>query len=189
MATSFSDSNTGSRAAGPGWASALGVVAIVLGVFLTAYQANEWMKHPVMVGNMPANGQMPEADCPEEELEEEGLSLAECEYMVAHVKGIALSTPDWFPGVMTWLAFAGTVLAFASVLVGGALVNYNPLASGAAVLVFGGLVLVDAGFFAASLNAGPILREVYLWQYMLWLLIHMLMVVGVIAGRHSEADV
>jgi hypothetical protein len=45
----------------------------------------------------PSSGEMPAADCLAEELEEEGLSLAECEHMVATVKGIALSAPDWFP--------------------------------------------------------------------------------------------
>ena len=37
---------------------------------------------------------MPEPDCPEEELEEEGISVAECEYLIQHVRGIALSAPD-----------------------------------------------------------------------------------------------
>lgn len=186
MATSYSENHSGSVSRGPAWASALGVVAIVLGVFLTGFHGNEWMKQSVMVNSMPAE-QMPAADCPEEELEEEGITLAECEYMVEHVWGLGLSTPDWFPGTMMWLAFVGTVLAFISIIVGGALVNYSPAASTAALLVFGALTLIDALQFATAVNAGPILREMYLWHILLWFVIHLMMTVGVIAGRHSDA--
>lgn len=186
MATSFSDNSSNRR--GPAWASVLGVVAIVLGVFLTAYQGTEWMKQMVIAEHMPADGQLPPAECPEEELEEEGLTIAECEYMVEHVKGIAMSMPDWFPTVQTWLAFAGTVLAFLSIIIGGALVNYKPAAAGAAVLVFAGLTAVDVAQFAAVVNTGPILRDIYLWNILLWFLLHLMLLCGAIAGQHSEAD-
>lgn len=189
MATSYSDSYSNSASHGPGWASALGVVAIVLGVFLTGYHGNELMKQAVTVNAMPASGQLPAADCPPEELEEEGLTLAECEYLVAHVEGIALSTPDWFPSVQMWLALAGTIFAFVSIIVGGALVNYKASAVTAAMLVFAALTLVDVAQFAAVVNTGPLLRDIYLWNILLWFLIHIMMTVGAIAGRHSEAEV
>jgi len=183
MATSYSDNLTGSR--GPAWASAIGVVAIVLGVFFTTTQANEWMKQYVMVDSMPAS--KPAADCPEEELEEEDLSLAECEYLVDHVWGLGLSTPDWFPGTMMLLTALGTIVGFASIVIGGALVNYKAWASSVAVLIFVALLLIDAGQFMTVVNAGPIVREVYLWDILLWSFIHLLLVTGVIAGRHGEA--
>ena len=189
MAISNSHNPSGTGAQGPAWASALGVIAIVLGVFLTAYHGNELMKQAVLVNAMPASGEMPAADCPEDELEEEGLSLAECEYMVDHVRGIFLSMPEWFPSVQMALAATGAVLAFLSIIIGGALVNYSRAASVAAVLVFGGLTLVDAAQFAVVVNTGPILRDVYLWSILLWLTIHLMMTVGVIAGRHSEAGI
>jgi hypothetical protein len=66
----------------------------------------------------PSSGEMPAADCPAEELEEEGLSLAECEHMVATVKGIALSAPDWFPNFQMVLSGIGTASAFLSTIVG-----------------------------------------------------------------------
>lgn len=171
----------------PAWASALGVVAIVLGVFLTAYHGNEWMKNPVLTVAMPESGELPPAVCPEEELEEEGLTLAECEYMVNHVEGLMMSMPDWFPGAMMWLAVFGTGLAFASVIVGGALVNYSAGAVKAAIWVFGGLVVIDLLQFIVVVNAGPILRGQYLWHIVLWLLIHLMMMTGVLAGRDNEA--
>ncbi|MDZ7736936.1 MAG: hypothetical protein U5P41_13200 [Gammaproteobacteria bacterium] len=185
MAT-LSHSTTGSSAFGPAWASSLGVIVIVLGVFLTAMHGTEWMKQYVMVNNMPAK-EMPAADCPEEELEEEGISLAECEYMVEHVWGLGLSTPDWFPGVQMGLSLIGTLLAFLSIIIGGALVNYKSWALPAAVAVFGGLIAIDALQFMAVVNAGPIIRGMYLWSILLWLIIHLLMMTGVFAGRHAES--
>lgn len=184
MATS-PHSTTGPSAIGPAWASSLGVIAIVLGVFLTAMHGTELMKQYVIVDNMPA--QMPAADCPAEELEEEGISVGECEYMVEHVWGLGLSTPDWFPGIQMTLSLLGTLLAFLSIVIGGALVNYKSWAVPAAIAVFGGLTLVDAIQFMAVVNSGPIIRELYLSGILLWLIIHLLMMTGIIAGRHIES--
>lgn len=172
----------------PAWASILGVVAIMLGVFLTAVHSNEVMKQAVIVDNMPASGVMPEADCPADELEEEGISVAECEYLIDHVKGVALSAPDWFPNAQMTLAGIGALLAFASIIIGGALVNYAPWASKAALVVFGGLAAIDLLQFAVVVNTGPTLREVYLGSTLLWFILHLMLVVGALAGRHSEAE-
>lgn len=172
----------------PSWASILGVVAIMLGVFLTAVHGNEAMKQSVIVNNMPASGVMPEADCPEEELEEEGITVAECEYLIDHVAGIALSAPDWFPAAQVTLSGIGAVLAFISIIIGGALVNYTPWASKAAVTVFGGLAAVDLLQFAVVVNTGPTLREMYLGGILLWFILHLMLVVGALAGRHTEAE-
>lgn len=173
----------------PAWASILGVVAIVLGVFLTAVHANEVMKQAIIVEHMPVSGVMPEADCPPEELEEEGISVAECEYLIEHVKGVALSAPDWFPGTQMTLAGIGAILAFLSIIIGGALVNYTPAASIAAVVVFSGLAAIDLLQFAAVVNTGPTLREVYLGGILLWFILHLLLLVGAIAGRQTQENV
>ncbi|KGM06826.1 hypothetical protein LP43_1318 [Methylophaga thiooxydans] len=172
----------------PAWASILGVIAIMLGVFLTAVHANEAMKQAVIVEHMPASGVMPEADCPPEELEEEGISVAECEYLIEHVKGMALSAPDWFPSAQMTLAGIGALLAFISIIIGGALVNYTPSASVAAVAVFSGLAIIDLLQFAAVVNTGPTLREVYLGGILLWFVLHLMLLVGAIAGRHTQAN-
>lgn len=172
----------------PHWASILGVVAIMLGVFLTAVHGNEVMKQVVITNNMPADGVMPEPDCPEEELEEEGISVAECEYLIQHVRGIALSAPDWFPSAQITLSAIGTVLAFGSIIIGGALVNYTPWASKAALVVFGGLAAIDLLQFAVVVNTGPTLRDVYLGGILLWFILHLMLVTGTLAGRHTEAE-
>ena len=85
------------------------------------------------------------------------------------------------------LATIGTILAFASVIIGGALVNYTSWSSTAAIVVFAGLAIVDLLQFATVVNAGPILRAMYLWSILLWFLLHLMLLVGALAGRHTEA--
>ncbi|MGH8610074.1 MAG: hypothetical protein ACREX9_22495 [Gammaproteobacteria bacterium] len=177
---------TSSRSAGPAWASWLGIIAVVLGIFLTAAHGNELMKQAVITQSTPAGDQFPAADCPEDELEEEGLSLAECEHMVAKIQGVILSTPGWFPGFQMALASAGITMAFLSIVVGAALVDYRSYAPVAAVLVFGALTAIDVVGFMAVVNTGPILREMFLWNILLWFFIHLMMTVGAAAGRHNE---
>jgi hypothetical protein len=171
-------SNDLNNSSTPNWASILGVVAIMLGVFLTAMHGTELMKQSVMTSNMPASGEMPAADCPLGELDEEGITLEQCEFLVDYVQGVAQATPEGFPE---------TILAFASVIIGGALVNYTSWSSTAAVVVFAGLAIVDLLQFATVVNAGPILRGMYLWSILLWFLLHLMLLVGALAGRHTEA--
>jgi hypothetical protein len=187
MATSFPDYATGPQSEGPAWASWLGAITIVFGIFLTAYHGNEWMKQAVISQSMPASGEMPAADCPPEELEEEGLTLAECEHMVANVKGIALSAPGWFSGFQMVLSGIGTAIAFLSIIVGAALVNYRSRAPTVALLTFAALIAIDVISFIATVNAGPILRQIYLWNILLWFFIHLIMIAGVVAGRRGES--
>jgi len=170
------------------WHGVLGIVAIVLGVFLCAFHANEWLKQTVLTGAMPEGAEFSAAavECPPAELEEEGLSAAECVYMVEHVRGLFLSMPDWFPSAMQWLAGIGALLAFLSVILGGALVNNHPAAETAAVPLFAALALVDLLQFMAVVNAGPIIRDIYLWGVLLWFLLHLMMTKGAIAGRQSH---
>ena len=81
-------SNDLNNSSTPNWASILGVVAIMLGVFLTAMHGTELMKQSVMTSNMPASGEMPAADCPLGELDEEGITLEQCEFLVDYVQGV-----------------------------------------------------------------------------------------------------
>ncbi|MGH8594804.1 MAG: hypothetical protein ACREV3_13430 [Gammaproteobacteria bacterium] len=177
---------TNSRSAGPAWASCLGIIAVVLGIVLTAVHGNELMKQAVITQSTPAGDQFPAADCPEDELEEEGLSLAECEHMVAKIQGIILSTPGWFPGFQMALAAVGIIMASLSIVVGAALVDYRSWAPAAALLTFGALTAIDVIGFVAVVTTGPILREMYLWNILLWFFIHLMMTVGAVAGRHNE---
>jgi hypothetical protein len=170
----------------PAWASALGVVAIVLGVFLTATHANEWMKQSVVAGLAPPSEILPTAVCPEKELADEDLSLVECEQMVARLEGVIQATPDWFVAAQTALAALGALIAFGSIVVGAALVSFRPWAPLAAIVAFGALLLIDVGGALAALSAGPIVREIYLWDALLWVLIHLMMTIGAVIGWRGE---
>lgn len=187
MEISTSGDTMNRQAASPAWASWVGIVAIVLGVLQTAEHGNEWMKQIVITQSTPAGGQVPPAECPKDELIEEGLSLAECRQMVANVRNFVLSAPLWFATFQATLAAVGTIVAFISIIIGAALVNYRSWAPAAAILTFAALTAIDLTGFIGALNTGPTLRDIYLWDLLLWLSIHLMMTVGVIAGRASQA--
>jgi hypothetical protein len=170
----------------PDWASRLGIIALLLGVLLAAWQANEWMKLAI-VGTPPYTiATMPEPDCEEDELEEEDLSLEECRQLAFAVHDIIISSPDWFKAFHMTVSGAGTFLALFSVFVGIALVDYRSWAASLAVLVFGALAVLDVVSFTGVVNSGPLIRQMYLWNILLWLFIHLAMAVGAFACRQNE---
>jgi hypothetical protein len=170
----------------PDWASRLGVIAILLGILLAAWQANEWLKL-VIVGEPPYTvATMPEPDCDEHELAEEGLSLAECHQLAYVVHDISISAPAWFKSFHIAVSAAGMALALLSVAVGIALVEYRRWAPAAAVTVFGALAVVDIVAFTGVVNTGPLIRQMYLWTILLWFFIHLAMAVGAVVGREEQ---
>lgn len=170
----------------PAWASCLGVVAVVLGILLTAMHANEWMKQGVLAQVTPASKILPAARCPADELEEEGLSAAECEYMVSRLEGLIQVTPQWFAETQTALASIGTLVGFVSIIMGAALVDFRKWAPHAAMITFGVLLAIDVIGFVAAVNTGPVTREIYLWNAVVWAAVHMMMIVGAVSGWRYE---
>lgn len=126
------------------------------------------------------------ADCRKDEAEQEGVSVAECELMVANVKIMIASRPKWFRGVQMGLTFLGTLVAFGSILIGVALIDYRRWAPRAAVITFATLLALDCIDFMAAFYTGPLLRALYLWNILLWFSIHLSMTLGAVAGRHAE---
>src|SRR5690606_15708211 len=181
--TSVTDSTAG---AGRAWRSWLGVVAVGRGVLRSAGHGGEWMKERVILNATPADGRFPAAECPEDGLIEEGLSVAECEQMVSNVRSYVVSAPAWFPRAQSWLAGVGTLLALLSIGVGVALVDRRTWAPAAAVAVFGALTLVDGAGFVAAGNSGPCPRDVFLWDVLLWFFVQPMMTVGGAGGRAAE---
>lgn len=170
----------------PDWASRLGVVAILLGVLLTAWHGNEWMKISI-VGTPPYSiATMPEPDCDEDEIIEEGLTLEECHQLAFAVQDISISSPDWFKSFHIAVSVTGTLLALLSIVVGIALVDFRSWAPGAAFIVFGGFSLLDVVSFTGVVNTGPLLRQMYLWTILLWFFIHLALAVAAIVGRQDE---
>jgi hypothetical protein len=170
----------------PDWASRLGVIAVLLGILLAASQANEWLKISI-VGSPPYTvATMPEPDCDEDELVEEGLSPAECHQLAYAVHDISISAPGWFRSFHMTVSVVGMVLALLSVVIGVALVDYRPWAGAAAVSVFGALAVVDVVAFTGIVNTGPMIRQMYLWNILLWFFIHLAMATGAIVGRQDD---
>jgi cytochrome b561 len=137
-----------------------------------ALEGNEWMRQLVIETMTPADLTLPAAECPEDELEEEGLSLAECEQLVADIRSYVVSRPDWFAPVQATLAALGTLLAIASILCGAALVLGHGIGTRQGVVIFSALAVVDALHFVAAQQAGPILRGTHLAPALLWFSIH-----------------
>lgn len=170
----------------PGWASRLGVVAILLGILLTAWHANEWLKIAV-VGAPPFTiATMPQPDCEEDELEEEGLTLEECRQLAFTVQDISISSPGWFMAFHMAVSVAGTLLALASVFVGIALIDARRWAASIAVFVFGALAVLDVVSFTGVVNSGPLIRQMYLWSILVWFFVHLAMLIGSVVGRENE---
>jgi heme A synthase len=170
----------------PAWASRLGVVAIVLGILLAAWHANEWLKLAI-VGTPPYTiATMPEPDCEEDELVEEGLSLEECRQLAWAVHDISISSPEWFKAFHISVSAAGTLLALFSIFAGIALVDYRPWSVSLAFLTFGALAVVDAVSFTGVVNSGPLIRQMYLWSILLWFFIHLVLAVSAAAARYGE---
>lgn len=167
----------------------MGAVAITFGVLLAAAHGNEWMKQIVIVHSTPVGNQVAQPECPEDELIEEGLSLAECEQLVHNVRNLLVSAPAWFPRFQATLAATGLVAALVSILIGTALVDYRSWAPAAGIVTFGALATIDLIGFVGVLNTGPISRDLYLWNLLLWFFIHLVMTVGVVAGRNSQHEV
>jgi cytochrome b561 len=174
------------RADGPAWMSWLGVAVILLGILFTAHEANEWMRQVVIDHATPASLELPSADCRADELEEEGLSLAECQQMVEEIKSYVVSRPAWFAGVQSWLSALGTLIALATVVCGAMLANYRMPAARIGAVLFTLLAAVDAGHFIAAQQAGPILRSIHLPVSLQWFAIHMAVAMAFfVAGRQS----
>ncbi|MDG1987952.1 MAG: hypothetical protein P8J18_08235 [Halieaceae bacterium] len=168
----------------PTWAVWLGAIAVIFGVLQTAVYSNEWMTQKVISEDITAMQSTP--DCPEDELLEEDISLAECELMAAKVNIMIVSRPSWFRDFQMCISLLGGIIAFASIFVGAALVEYRNWAPTGAVVTFTVLLVINTVEFAAATHAGPLLRATYLWNITLWFFIHLIMTSAALAGHHKK---
>ncbi|HKK15832.1 MAG TPA: hypothetical protein VJ981_03935 [Gammaproteobacteria bacterium] len=171
----------------PFWASWIGILAIIFGIFLTAVHGTEVLSHVVYAPDTAAVHDIP-IDCKEDELDEEGISLEECRLMGTTVKNVILSSPDWFRSFYIGLTTLGTIVAVFSVFIGIALVDYRSWIIKPAILTFGALLAIDVTAFLAVVNTGPLLRAMYLGDILLWALIHLIMTAALMAGYHQSEN-
>lgn len=173
----------------PLWASWLGIIIIVMGVYLSASHGNQLLKYWVLDGVPSVEMAEYTYKCPEDELEEEGITLEMCMQKTVNVDTILLSIPDWFRDFQIPLMLIGTIVAFSSIFVGVALIEYRAIAPLAATFVIGALLLVDIAGFMAVVITGPLTRQLYLWDILLWCFIHAILLSAIIAGRHESRSI
>lgn len=157
----------------------LAVLSILFGVLFFASNSNELLKQGVLSAEAYAALQG-EADCRADELEEEGLSLRECELMLVQIEIALESSPDWFRSTQKTLSGIGIATALLSIALSlslGSNSNYG-LTMRIMVWVLGGLVVLDSAMFVAASQTGPLLRAQYLWPILLWFFIHLSLVLG-----------
>jgi hypothetical protein len=169
---------------GPAWTTCLGIIAVLFGTLYTAVQGNELLLQAVIAPGTAAVQNVP-IECRKDEAEQEGVSVAECELMVANVRIMIESRPGWFRGVQMGLALTGALVAFGSIFVGVALVDVRRWAPGLAVATFATLLVLDGAGLAAALYTGPLLRAIYLPSILLWISIHLCLTVGAAVGRQA----
>jgi hypothetical protein len=154
------------------WRSWLGTLTILFGILLFASHANELMTQVVIApGTAADTGTV--ADCRPDELEEEGLSLEECQLMVTSVQIRLASQSTWFRSTQIILASIGTIAAVFSIMIGIALVGSKAQAIKPAVFIFALLVIIDLASFIAASSSGPLLRAIYLEKLLLWFFLHL----------------
>jgi hypothetical protein len=154
----------------------LAVLTILFGVLFFASSSNELLKQAVLTADFSVLQQ--EADCRADELEEEGLSLRECELMLVQVEIFLASSPNWFRSVQQTFSVIGIAASLASIGLALSLDSRRGFPIRALVWVLSGLVVLDSGMFVVALQTGPLLRAQYLWPLILWFFIHLCLVLG-----------
>jgi hypothetical protein len=157
----------------------LTVLSILFGLLFFASNSNELLKQEVLTAAAFAALQQ-QVDCRADELEEEGLSLRECELMLVQGEIALESSPDWFRSVQQILSGIGLAATLASIGLALSLGSGsdNRFALKILVWVLGGLVVLDSAMFVASLQTGPLLRAQYLWPLLMWFFIHLSLALG-----------
>lgn len=166
----------------------LAVVMMLFGLLLLASHGNELLKQAVISPGSSAEIGIA-ANCRADELEEEQLSLEECQLMVSNVRIILISSPDWFRPYQLALSSVGIAATLLSLVTAFSLINRSSPTLRLARLSISLLLLVDVAGFVAAVNIGPMLRAQYLWPLLLWISIHLCMLVAVIRfAQQVETD-
>ncbi|MDX1518709.1 MAG: hypothetical protein R3318_01210 [Gammaproteobacteria bacterium] len=171
------------------WASGLGIIIIIMGVYLTASHGNQLMKYWVLDGKPSVEMAEYKYKCPEDELIEEGITLEMCKQKTENIDTILLSIPDWFRGYQITLMLIGTVVAFISIFAGIALHENRAVAPLFATGIISALLAIDIAGFVAVVLTGPLTRQLYLWDILLWCFLHAVILSALVAGKHEGETV
>ncbi len=157
---------------------------MLFGVLLLASHSTELLKQIVLSPGSSADMNIA-AQCREDELEEEQLSLQECQLMVSNVQIVLASSPEWFRSFQISLSSIGIAAALFSLVAAYSLASTVGGKGSMALLSFGMLLLLDVAGFIAAVNTGPLLRAQYLWPLLLWFFIHLCMLIAVIIAKNN----
>lgn len=164
----------------------LGAVAILFALLFFATQANELLKQIVIAPGSSAELGV-EANCRADELQEEGLSLRECELMVSSVQITLASSPPWYRSFQIVWSAAGTAAAILCFVASFGYMTSNRPKHKLAIVSFALLLLLDIFGFFAAINTGPLLRALTLSPLLLWFFIHLcLLIAGVNTFQRSQ---
>ena len=163
----------------------IGVTSVLFGVLLLANHGNEILRQSVIAPGVAIESA---ADCRPDELEEENLSLRECQLMVSNVQIILASSPSWFRSVSICLYLLGFVSALLSLVFGMRFVSSPNSAQRPLRASFVSLVTIDLLIFMAASTTGPLLRSIYLWPNLLWLFIHLALLAAVLSYNSVTAQ-
>lgn len=166
----------------------LGVVAVLFALLLLANQGNELLKQIVIAPGSAAELGIA-ADCRADELEEEGLTLQECQLLVSSVQIILASSPTWFRPFQIGLSTLASAAALLSLVVGISLVKKDARLTKLAVATFALLLVLDVAGFIAAMSTGPLLRAQYLWPLLLWFFIHLCLFAAVLNMMMQEKKI
>ncbi|MFT4814795.1 MAG: hypothetical protein ACI80L_001971 [Pseudohongiellaceae bacterium] len=166
----------------------LAVIIMLFGLLLLASHSNELLKQTVIGPSSSADLGFA-ADCRVDELEEEQLSLEECQLMVSNVRIILSSSPPWYRSYQLTLSSLGTVATLFSLVTAFGLINRHSPGLRLAIVSTALLLIIDVAGFVAAVNTGPLLRAQYLWPLLLWICIHLSMLAAIIRlAQQSEMD-
>lgn len=166
----------------------LAVIIMLFGLLLLASYSNELLKQKVIGPGSSADLGFA-ADCRADELEEEQLSLEECQLMVSNVRIILISSPQWYRSYQLMLSSLGIAATLFSLVTAFGLINRQSPALRLTIVSTALLLIIDVAGFVAAVNIGPLLRAQYLWPLLLWICIHLCMLVAVIRfGQQSKMD-
>ena len=166
----------------------LAVLITLFGLLLLASHSNELLRQIVIVPGSSAELGV-EAACRADELEEEQLSLQECQLMVVDVQIVLSSSPAWFRRYQLTLSSFGIAAAVLSFITAFGLINRQSPPFSLVAVSMGILLLIDLASFLAAVNTGPLLRARYLWPLLLWFVVHLCVLVAAIRLAQQQGEV
>jgi len=159
-------------------AAGLGTIIVLFGLLAFASNANEILKQWVVAPGSAAELNIA-PNCRPDELEEEDITVLECQLLVSNLQIQLASSPVWFRSYTLILSSLTSMLALGSLIVGFSFVNRKEQGRKLGIFCFALLLIIDTSNFIAATATGPLLRAIYLWPALLWFFIHLSLLLAI----------